>query len=150
MVAHDAPASATIFGMTKRFHDKCPEILRPSTRYSSRKELAFVLESSKMVATAAGGCLRGCHGQLARVPWSASGIIACVVTCVAVMPAELLHTFAARQNAMRRAIKVVPDCRLTHRVVRFCHFKIEASLVVIFGSVARVFTVGSGLGKHVW
>jgi hypothetical protein len=36
VVAHDAPASATIFNMTKRFHEKCPEILRPSTRYSER------------------------------------------------------------------------------------------------------------------
>jgi hypothetical protein len=61
VVAHDAPASATIFGMTKRFHDKCPEILKPSTRYSSRKELAFdLLDSSYMVATAGGdGIVRG-------------------------------------------------------------------------------------------
>jgi hypothetical protein len=72
VVAHDAPASATIFGMTKRFHDNCPEIRKPTTRYSSRKELAFdVLDSSKMVATAGVGCLRVCRGQLARVPWSA-------------------------------------------------------------------------------
>jgi hypothetical protein len=61
VVAHDAPAATTIFGMTKRFHDKCPEILRPHTAYSSRKELAFdLLDSSYMVATAGGdGIVRG-------------------------------------------------------------------------------------------
>src|SRR6478736_9145096 len=61
VVAHDAPAATTIFGMAKRFHDKCPEILQPSTKYSSRKELVFDrLDSSYMVATAGGeGIVRG-------------------------------------------------------------------------------------------
>lgn len=61
VVAHDGPAAASIFGMTKRFHDKCPEILKPHTRYSSRKELVFdLLDSSYMVATAGGdGISRG-------------------------------------------------------------------------------------------
>jgi hypothetical protein len=41
--------------MTKRFHENCPEILRPHTKYSSRRELSFdVLDSSFVVATAGG------------------------------------------------------------------------------------------------
>lgn len=61
VVAHDAPASTSIFAMTKRFHEQCPEILRPHTKYSSKKELAFdLLDSSYMVATAGGeGIARG-------------------------------------------------------------------------------------------
>lgn len=71
MVAHDAPAATNTLGMIKQFHERCPQIRRPSSRYSSRKELAFdVLDSSFMVATAGGGCVRVCHGRLARVPWS--------------------------------------------------------------------------------
>jgi len=41
--------------MTKRFHEHCPEILKPHTKYSSRRELSFdVLDSSFVVATAGG------------------------------------------------------------------------------------------------
>ena len=55
VLAHEAPASANLFGMTRRFHEKVPEILRPSTRYSSKKELDFDgLDSSYRVLTAGG------------------------------------------------------------------------------------------------
>jgi large subunit ribosomal protein L25 len=55
VVAHDAPATANIFGMTKRIHDKMPEIMKPATSYSSKKELVFsALDSSYIVATAGG------------------------------------------------------------------------------------------------
>jgi hypothetical protein len=41
--------------MTKRFHEHCPDILKPHTKYSSRRELSFdVLDSSYVVATAGG------------------------------------------------------------------------------------------------
>ena len=41
--------------MTRRYHEHCPEILKPHTKYSSRRELSFdVLDSSYVVATAGG------------------------------------------------------------------------------------------------
>lgn len=55
VVAHKAEATGTLFDMTKRFHDMCPEVLRPSTKYAGRRELAFdKLQSSYGVATAGG------------------------------------------------------------------------------------------------
>ena len=55
VVAHKAESTGSLFEMTKRFHDLCPRILQPSTKYSGRKELAFdALQSSYMVATAGG------------------------------------------------------------------------------------------------
>ena len=61
VVAHDAPATKTVFEMTKRFHENCPEILRPETRYTNVKELSFnILDSSYRIATAGGdGIVRG-------------------------------------------------------------------------------------------
>ena len=61
VVAHDAPATQTVFEMTKRFHDNCPAVLQPSTKYSGKKELTFdILDSSYRVATAGGeGIVRG-------------------------------------------------------------------------------------------
>lgn len=61
VVAHKAEATQTLFDMTRRYHDKMPDILRPSTRYSSRKELVFdKLDSSYTVITAGGeGVARG-------------------------------------------------------------------------------------------
>ena len=39
--------------MTRRYHEHVPELLKPHTRYSSRKEISFdVLDSSYVVATA--------------------------------------------------------------------------------------------------
>ena len=55
MVTHHADSTRALFDMTKRFHDQCPPILKPSTKYSSRKELSFDnLDSSFVVATAGG------------------------------------------------------------------------------------------------
>jgi hypothetical protein len=55
VVAHKADSTKALFDMTKRFHDQCPAILKPSTKYSSKRELVFdLLDSSYMVATAGG------------------------------------------------------------------------------------------------
>ncbi len=55
VVAHKADSTKALFDMTKRFHDKCPEILKPSTKYSSKRELVFDrLDSMYNVATAGG------------------------------------------------------------------------------------------------
>lgn len=61
VVTHKADATRSLFDMTKRYHDNCPEILKPHTKYSSRTELVFdVLDSSYVVATAGGdGIVRG-------------------------------------------------------------------------------------------
>lgn len=69
VMTHLAESTKSLFDMTKRFHENCPEILKPSTKYSSRKELVFdKLESSYMVATAGGeGVGRGETLQLAHL-----------------------------------------------------------------------------------
>lgn len=55
VVAHKAESTQTLFDMTRRFHDKVPDAVKPSTRYSSRKELVFdKLDSSYTVVTAGG------------------------------------------------------------------------------------------------
>jgi hypothetical protein len=55
VITHHADSTRALFDMTKRFHDNCPEILKPHTKYSSRRELSFdVLDSSYVVATAGG------------------------------------------------------------------------------------------------
>lgn len=55
VVTHHADSTKALFDMTRRFHEQCPEILKPSTRYSSRRELSFdLLDSAYMVATAGG------------------------------------------------------------------------------------------------
>lgn len=61
VITHLAESTKSLFDLTKRFHDLCPEILKPQTRYSSRKELVFnVLDSAYSVATAGGdGIARG-------------------------------------------------------------------------------------------
>lgn len=61
VVTHLAESTKSLFDMTKRYHDNCPEILRPHTKYSSRKELSFdILDSAYAVATAGGdGVARG-------------------------------------------------------------------------------------------
>lgn len=55
VVAHVSDSTNALFNMTKRFHENVPPMLKPSTSYSSKKELAFdKLDSSFMVATAGG------------------------------------------------------------------------------------------------
>jgi len=61
VVTHKSDSTQALFDMTKRYFDNTPEILKPSTSYSSRKELKFnILDSGYMVATAGGdGIARG-------------------------------------------------------------------------------------------
>ena len=55
VVTHHSDSTKALFDMTKRFHDNVPAVVKPSTKYSSRKELVFnLLDSSYMVATAGG------------------------------------------------------------------------------------------------
>ena len=61
IVAHKADSTRALFDMYQRYHGSCPDWLKPSTQYSSRKELKFdVLDTGIMVATAGGeGIARG-------------------------------------------------------------------------------------------
>ena len=53
VVTHTADSTRALFDMTRRYHEHVPELLKPHTRYSSRKEISFdVLDSSYVVATA--------------------------------------------------------------------------------------------------
>ncbi|MBB4039103.1 hypothetical protein GGR34_000738 [Microvirga flocculans] len=68
VVAHKADSTRALFDMYQRIHAEMPELLKPSTRYSSRRELVFdKLDSGLIVATAGGdGIARGetithCH-----------------------------------------------------------------------------------------
>ena len=55
VITHHADSTRALFDMTKRYHDNCPDALKPHTKYSSRKEISFdVLDSSFVVATAGG------------------------------------------------------------------------------------------------
>jgi hypothetical protein len=55
VVTHHSDSTRALFDMTKRFHDNCPDIVKPSTKYASRRELSFnLLDSSYIVATAGG------------------------------------------------------------------------------------------------
>ena len=55
VVTHHSDSTRALFDMTKRYHENCPELLKPHTKYSSRRELTFdVLDSSFVVATAGG------------------------------------------------------------------------------------------------
>lgn len=61
VVTHHADSTRALFDMTKRYFDNTPDILKPHSKYSSRKELQFdILDSSYVVATAGGdGIARG-------------------------------------------------------------------------------------------
>jgi len=80
VVAHDGPTARTLFDMTRRLHDHCPEILKPQTRYSAKNELAMsVLDSSYRIATAGGeGIVRGdtitCAHLSEMAWWPASSV----------------------------------------------------------------------------
>lgn len=53
VITHHADSTRALFDMTKRYHEHCPAILKPHTKYSSRRELSFdVLDSSFVVGTA--------------------------------------------------------------------------------------------------
>lgn len=61
VVTHHADSTRALFDMTKRYFENTPDILKPHSKYSSRKELQFdILDSSYVVATAGGdGIARG-------------------------------------------------------------------------------------------
>jgi hypothetical protein len=61
VMAHVAESTTTLFDMYHRIHSNVPEIVRPTTKYSSRTELVFsALDSALRVATAGGrGVARG-------------------------------------------------------------------------------------------
>jgi hypothetical protein len=69
VMTHQGDSTKALFEMCKRYHSSCPEVLKPHTKYSSRKELAFdLLDSSYMVATAGGESVaRGETIQLAHL-----------------------------------------------------------------------------------
>jgi hypothetical protein len=53
VLTHLDTASDNLFGLTKRFHENCPAVLRPQTKASNAKELSFGdLDSAFKVATA--------------------------------------------------------------------------------------------------
>lgn len=53
VMAHVAESSETLFAMTQRYHENCPEPLQQQTKWSNKKQLAFsALDSSYLVATA--------------------------------------------------------------------------------------------------
>ena len=53
ILTHEQPATDNLFGMTKRYHEHCPDELRPQTAAENAKELWFnVLDSRYKVATA--------------------------------------------------------------------------------------------------
>ena len=55
VVTHHADSTRALFDMTRRYHENCPQPVKPQTKYSSRRELNFnVLDSSYVVATAGG------------------------------------------------------------------------------------------------
>lgn len=55
VVTHHADSTRALFDLTKRYHDNAPTIVKPSTKYASRRELSFnLLDSSYIVATAGG------------------------------------------------------------------------------------------------
>lgn len=53
ILTHEQAATDNLFDMTKRYHEHCPDHLRPQTKAENAKELWFnVLDSSYKVATA--------------------------------------------------------------------------------------------------
>lgn len=53
ILTHLQDATDNLFGMVQRYHDKCPAVLKPSTKNQSAKELYFdKLDSGYSVATA--------------------------------------------------------------------------------------------------
>jgi len=78
VVTHHADSTRALFDMTRRYHENCPDAIKPHTKYSSRKEINFdILDSSYVVATAGGDSIaRGETITVAHLSelafWSAS------------------------------------------------------------------------------
>lgn len=82
VIAHDTDTTKMLFTMTRTYHDKCPEILRPTTRAASSREFDFDgLDSGYMVSTAGskeggrGGTLQYLHGSEVAFWANPEGII---------------------------------------------------------------------------
>lgn len=55
VLTHHSESTQALFNMTRRYHDNCPDALRPETKYASKRELHFSnLDSLYTVATAGG------------------------------------------------------------------------------------------------
>jgi hypothetical protein len=62
VVTHAADSTKALFDMTRRYFDNTPEILKPSTRYASRRELYFdKIDSSYIVGTAGSDSIGRAH-----------------------------------------------------------------------------------------
>lgn len=61
VIAHEAKATETLFGMTHRIHGNMPDLLKAKTKYSSKNEMTFDdLDSGYRCATAGNeGAVRG-------------------------------------------------------------------------------------------
>jgi hypothetical protein len=58
VIAHVKDSTQTLFDMYGRIHKNIPEMLKPSTKYSSKREIVFdALDSGLMVATAGGDAI---------------------------------------------------------------------------------------------
>lgn len=55
VLAHKADSTNALFGMVRRYHDNCPEFLRPSTKYANKRELFFDKLDSQYTVSTAGG-----------------------------------------------------------------------------------------------
>lgn len=70
ILAHDRPSTSTIYEMAQRYHDNCPQAVKPHTGTSNSKELVFdVLDSGYKIGTAGsdsvgrGTTLQNFHGS---------------------------------------------------------------------------------------
>ena len=58
VLAHNADSTRALFEMVQRYHQNLPDALRPSTKYSNKKQLTFDrLDSAYVVATAGGDAI---------------------------------------------------------------------------------------------
>jgi hypothetical protein len=74
VVTHKGESTQALFDMTQRFYELVPPMLKPATKYSSRKELKFSdIDAGYMLATAGGdGIGRGetiTHAHLSELAW---------------------------------------------------------------------------------
>jgi hypothetical protein len=55
VITHHADSTRALFDMTKRYYENLPDVLKPQSKYSSRRELSLAgLDSSYIVATSGG------------------------------------------------------------------------------------------------
>lgn len=58
ILTHLEDATSNLFKMVNRFHDNCPDLVKPSTSHSNRKELVFdKLDSAYSLGTAGSGAV---------------------------------------------------------------------------------------------